>query len=174
LALVIAGCATAPRPATTPTEVPAELREQAAALFDAASHGDELRLKTLVDWTRWRTVSGLKECASDAQAAEVLSKIEGEPQPSPRFVDTAVQKVRAELAEVAEGTLPPQAQTAAPNATVAGWRSGPPRGAPPSLARLRALVADSLEGAREVTYTGSRRVTLVFVGVRFVGMVDAK
>jgi hypothetical protein len=170
---VIAGCATAPRPATTPTEAPAELREQAAALFDAAAHGDELRLKTLVDWTRWRTVAGLKECASETQAAEVLSKIEAEPQPSPRFVDTAVQKVRAELAEVAAGTLPPQAQAAAPNATVAGWKSGPTPRTSPSLARLHTLVADSLDGAREVTYAGSRRVTLVFVGSRFVGMVDA-
>jgi hypothetical protein len=175
LALGVAGCATA-RPAATASEgqPPAELRERAAALFDAAAHGDLLRLKTLVDWGRWRTVQARAVCSSDQQAAELLSRLEAEPQPSPRFVDDAVGKVRTELAEVTAGTLPPEPQPGMMNATLAGWRRGPEEGAPPSLARLQSLAADSLEGAAELTYRGARRVTLVFVGGLYVGMVEAR
>jgi len=171
--VAIAGCATAPRPAG---EAPpaAELQERAAALFDAAAHGDELRLKTLVDWPRWRTFDGLQRAGSDAQAAEVLSRIEAEPRATATFVDGAVTGVRARLAEVTAGTLPPRLRTGVMNATVAAWRRGPAEGTPPSLARLQTLVAESLAGAREVTYDGSKRVTLVFSGTLLVGVVDAR
>lgn len=60
------------------------------------------------------------------------------------------------------------------NATLARWRRGPGQGTSPSLARLQTLAAESLEGARELTYDGGRRVTLVFVGNLLVGVVDAR
>jgi hypothetical protein len=172
LALVVAGCATAPR-AAGDAPPPPELQERAAALFDAAAHGDELRLKTMVDWARWRTVGGLQAASDDARAAEVLSRLEAEPRPTAQFVEAAVPGVRARLAEVAAGTLPPRPRTGIMNATVAAWRRGPSEGTPPSLARLQTLVAESLEGAREVTYEGGKRVTLVFVGNQLAGLVDA-
>lgn len=171
--VMVAGCATAPR-AAGDAPPPPELQERAAALFDAAAHGDELRLKTMVDWARWRTVGGLQGAGDEARAAEVLSRLEAEPRPTARFVDGAAAEVRARLAEVAAGTLPPRPRSGLMNATVAAWRRGPSEGASGSLARLQTLVAESLEGAREVTYEGGKRVTLVFVGTLLVGVVDAR
>jgi hypothetical protein len=173
---VVAGCATAAAPRAATVELSPALRERVAALFDAATHGDEPRLKTMVDWTRWRTVAGLARCDGDAAAAQLLSRIEAEPAPSPSFVDGAVHEVRARLADVASGPMPPQPRTGVMNATLAGWRRPPPPGdgTPPSLARLRTLVAESLEGTDDVTYEGARRVTLVFAGNLLVGVVDAR
>ena len=37
-----------------------QLEERAATVCDAAAHNDVLRLKTLVDWNRWRLFDGLK------------------------------------------------------------------------------------------------------------------
>ena len=172
LTLFVAGCATT-SPAGGGGAPPPELQERAASLFDAATHGDELRLKTMVDWGRWRMLAGL-DGAGEREAAELLSRIEVEPTPSARFVDGAVKSVRGKLADVAAGTLPPQARTHYMNATLAGWRREPTPGTPPSLARLQTLVADSLADAREVTYEGQRRVTLVFVGNRLAGVLDAR
>jgi hypothetical protein len=174
-ALGLSGCATTATPAPRAAPSPA-LQERAATLFDAATHGDEPRLKTMVDWTRWRTVAGLRRCRSDADAAEVLSRIEAEPEPSAGFVDGAAHEVRARLAEVASGSMPPRPRSGVMNATLAGWRRPPPPGdgTPPSLARLRTLVAESLEGTEDVTYEGARRVTLVFAGNLLVGVVDAR
>jgi hypothetical protein len=176
-ALLLAGCATAPgsRGATETAATVAALQERAAALFDAATHGDEPRLKAMVDWTRWRTIAGLRRCQSDADAAAVLSRIEAEPEPSAGFVDGAVHEVRARLAEVASGSMPPRARTGVMNATLAGWRR-PPRADARlrSLTRLRTLVAESLEGTADVTYDGGRRVTLVFAGNLLAGVVDAQ
>lgn len=177
IAEVASGCAAArPQPATVGQgrETHDALQEQAATLFDAAAHGDELRLKGLVDWTRWRTFAGLGRCSDDAQAAELLSRIEAEPQPSSRFVDAAAHDVRGRLAAVTGGPMPPRPRPGVMNATLAALRGGPPAGAGPSLARLRTLVAESLDGAREVTYDGARRVTLVFVSGLLVGLLDAR
>jgi hypothetical protein len=171
-----ASCATAPAPATpSPTAPrPVELQERAAALFDAAAHGDELRLKTLVDWTRWRLVEGLAEAADDAAAAQLLSRVEAEPQPSAATMDAAARALVARLARAGAGPMPPRAQPGTMNATLARWRRGPSADAAPSLARLQTLVAEALDEAREVTYEGARRVTLVFVGDRLVGIVEAR
>jgi hypothetical protein len=176
LALVLlAGCAATGTPAAKPVAAAQDpLQERAAELFDAATHGDELRLKTLVDWARWRTVDGLVRSDGEARAAEVLSRMEAEPAPTARFVDDAVRDVRARLAEVAAGTLPPRPRSGVMNATLAAWRRGPAAGAPPSLARLQTLAAEALDGGREVTYDGARRVTLVFVGSMLAGVLEAR
>lgn len=176
LALVLVASCAASNAATAPTRARTArepLQEKAAALFDAAVHGDALRLKTLVDWSRWRTFAGLQQSTTDDAAAAVLSRVETEPQPSAKLVDDGAKQLMATLAAVASGPLPPQPCAGVMNATLAAWRRGAPAGAPPSLARLRALVADSLEDAREVTYEGTRRVTLVFVGELLVGVLAA-
>lgn len=173
--LLVAGCAARQRP-TTPAAgqgVREPLQERAAALFDAAVHGDELKLRALVDWARWRAFDGLARARGDGDAAEVLSRLEAEPQPSPELVGRAAHQLRELLAAVAAGPTPPQPCAGLMNARLAAWRRGPAPGAPPSLKRLEALVADSLDGAREVTLQGSRRVTLVFAGELLVGVLDA-
>ncbi len=173
LGCVAAGCATS-RPPAAAAPAPAGLQERAAALFDAAAHGDELRLKTLVDWSRFRTIDGVLHSDSDDAAAALLSRIEAEPAPSARFVDVAARDLHARLAAVAEGPMPPRPVAGVMNARLAALEHGAPDGAPPSLARLHALAADSLDGARELTYEGARRVTLVFVADMLVGVLDAR
>ena len=177
LALVLGcGCAARQKASAATAAVGARdaLQERAAALFDAAVHGDELRLRTLVDWARWRTFDGLAHSRGNEDAAAVLSRLEAEPQPSAAFVDGAAHALRTRLAEVAAGPTPPQACAGVMNAELAAWRRGPAAGAPPSLARLQALVADALDGAREVTMQGSRRVTLVFGGDLLIGVLEAR
>ena len=75
---------------------------------------------------------------------------------------------------VADGPMPPRLQPGMMNARLAGYKRGPAQGAPPALARLQTLVAEALGGAREVTYEGARRVTLVFVGDRLAGVLEAR
>ncbi len=171
-----AGCAGAPRPAPKAAEAPPELVERAAVVFDAAAHNDVLRLKTLVDWNRWRLVDGLKgvDKGDDAAAERVLSQVEAHPEPSSALVEAGARQIRALLGPVAEGPMPPRLQPGMMNATLAGWKRGPDAGASPALARLRTLVAEALDGAREVTYEGARRVTLVFVGDRLAGVLEAR
>jgi len=172
---LLVGCATtAPRGTAAAPGAPDPLHERAAALFDAAAHGDELQLKTMVDWARWRTLAGLQHSGGDAQAAEVLSRIEAEPTPGARFVDDAAREACAQLAAVTVGTLPPRPRPGVMNATLAAWRRGPTEGTPPSLARLQTLAAESLESAREVTFDGARRVTLVFVGNMLAAVLEAR
>ena len=44
----------------------------------------------------------------------------------------------------------------------------------PALPRLWELTAEALAGADEVTYAGAGRVTLLFVGDRLAGVLDAR
>jgi hypothetical protein len=167
------GCASAPRPVTTAAP-PSELAERAATVFDAAAHDDVLRLKTLVDWNRWRLFDGLKSARDDAAAERVLSQVEAHPEPSSALVEAGARQIKELLGPVADGPMPPRLQPGMMNATLAGWKRGPRAGAPPALARLQTLVAEALDGAREVTYEGARRVTLVFVGDRLAGVLEAR
>jgi hypothetical protein len=174
LGLAAVGCATTPPPpAASPPTVAPELRERAAALFEAAGHHDVLRLKTLVDWSRFRLVEGLAHAGSDEAAAVVLSRLEAEPEPSARLVEAGARALEGLLAPITTGPTPPQLQAGTMNATLAAWRRGPQPGAPAALARLTTLVSEALDGAREVTYAGSRRVTFVFVGDRLAGVLEA-
>lgn len=174
---LLAGCATsapAPAPTVAAAGAPsAALQERAAALFDAAAHGDELRLKAMVDWTRWRTVDGGARVTSDGEAAALLSRIEAEPEPTAAFVDGAVHVVRERLARTASGPTPPKLRAGALNAAVAAMRRRPEPGTPPSLARLRTLAAESLDGTVELTYDGGAHETLLFAGNLLAGIVDA-
>jgi len=171
--LGLCGCATTQTQAPAPTVAP-ELRERAAALFDAAAHGDVLRIKMLVDWSRWRLVDGLEHAGSDEGAARVLSQLEAQPAPSAALIDRAAQQLKTQLVALTGGPTPPELLGGTMNATLASWRRGPGEGTPPALARLETLVSEALDGAREVTYAGGRRVTLVFVGDRLAGVVEAQ
>ncbi|HEX8952508.1 MAG TPA: hypothetical protein VF997_22720 [Polyangia bacterium] len=175
-----AGCAasssTGARGATAGAAAVAPSRqEQAAALFDAAVHRDKLRLKLLVDWPRYRLAWAWARAAGDhAEATTGLSQIEAEPSPSEAYVEMAVGELQARLATVAAGPQPPHAEPGVANAQLAELKRGAPQTKYPALPRLWELTAEALAGADEVTYAGARRVTLLFVGDRLAGVLDAR
>ena len=93
--------------ATTPAAIAGKVsrQEQAATLFDAALHRDRLRLKLLVDWSRYRlTWAWARAMADHAEATTGLSQVEAEPSPSEAYVEMAVGELQARLAAVAGGT----------------------------------------------------------------------
>jgi hypothetical protein len=150
-------------------------QEQAATLFDAALHRDRLRLKLLVDWSRYRlTWAWARAKADHAEATTGLSQVEAEPSPSEAYVEMAVGELQARLAAVAGGTQPPRAETGVANAQLAELRGAAPMSKYPALPRLWSLTQDALAGADEVTYEGVGRVTLLFVGDRLAGVLDAR
>ncbi len=172
------GCAAAkPRPvaAETTTQHPVPRQEQAAALFEAALHHDKLQLKLLVDWPRYRLAwAWARSVADHAEATTGLSQVEAEPSPSEAYVDMAVGELQARLAAVASGPEPPQAEPGVANALLAELRHGPPLTKYPALPRLWQLTAEALAGADEVTFAGAERITLLFVGDRLAGVLDAR
>jgi hypothetical protein len=174
----MAGCATAggakARPKAT-AQASAGRQEQAAALFEAALHRDRLRLKLLVDWPRYRLAWAWARAAADhAEATTGLSQIEAEPTPSQAYVDMAVGELQQRLAAVAAGPQPPQAEPGVANAQLAELHHEAPMSKYPALPRLWQLAAEALSSADEVTYAGSKRVTLLFVGDRLAGILDAR
>ncbi len=150
-------------------------QEQAAALFDAATHHDRLRLKLLVDWPRYRLAWAWARAAVDhAESTTGLSQIEAEPSPSEAWVEMAAGELETRLAAVAAGPQPPQAQPGVANARLAELKRGAPQTKYPALPRLWELTAEALADADEVTYAGGQRVTLLFVGDRLAGVLDAR
>ncbi len=177
-AATLGGCAAAkPAPSATAATASAPahdpMAERGATLFDAAVHGDRLRLKTLVDWNRWRSFEAWAGARSESDARQALSQLEAQPQPGEAYVDAAVDRLQARLAQAASGPLPPREAPGASNASLAQLRAGPAPGTSPSLARLTTLVAESLADAHEVTFDGARRVTLVFVDGELAALLEA-
>ncbi|HXU71951.1 MAG TPA: hypothetical protein VN947_21605 [Polyangia bacterium] len=175
--LLVAGCA-ASKPKTvaaTSTPAYASRQEQAAVLFDAASHGDRLRLKLLVDWSRYRlTWAWARAMADHAEATTGLSQVEAEPSPSAAYMDMAVGELQSKLAAVASGPQPPHPEPGVANALLAELRGQPPLSKYPALPRLWMLTQDALDGADEITFRGVGSVTLLFVGDRLAGVLDAR
>lgn len=175
--LVVAGaCATQPaRTSTTSAVAHRSRQEQAAALFEAAVHRDKPRLELMVDWTRYRlTWAWSRALADHAESTTGLSQVEAEPSPSQAYVEMAVGELMQRLAAVADGPQPPHAEAGVANAQLAQLRQGAPLTKYPALPRLWELTQDALAGADEVTYAGGKRVTLVFVGDRLAGVLDAR
>jgi len=174
LALVAAGCAST-KPSVRAADARPSRQEQVAALFDAATHHDKLRLKLLVDWSRYRLAWAWSRAAADhAEATTGLSQIEAEPSPSEAWIDMAVGELQARLAAVASGPQPPHAEPGVANAKLAELKSGAPQTKYPALPRLWELAAEALSGVDEVTYAGAGRVTLLFAGDRLAGVLDAR
>jgi hypothetical protein len=175
--MLVAGCA-ASKPKTvaaTSTSAHASRQEQAAVLFDAASHGDKLRLKLLVDWSRYRlTWAWARAVVDHAEATTGLSQVEAEPSPSAAYMDMAVGELQSKLAAVASGPQPPQAEPGVANALLSELRGQPPLSKYPALPRLWTLTQDALDGADEITFKGVGSVTLLFVGDRLAGVLDAR
>ncbi len=179
LAIVLAAsCATTTTKATPSSAAPkahASRQEQAAALFDAATHQDKRRLELLVDWTRYRlTWAWARAVADHAEATTGLSQVEAEPSPSEAYVQMAAGELMQRLAAVAAGPQPPHAEPGVANAQLAELRGPPPQTKYPALPRLWELTQDALAGADEVTFAGTGRITLVFVGDRLAGVLDAR
>ena len=182
--VTLAGCALGPgcassgkhAVATTAAASAAPSRqEQVATLFDAATHRDKRRLQLLVDWPRYRLAWAWARAAADhAEATTGLSQVEAEPEPSEAWIEMAVGELQARLAGVAAGPEPPQAQPGVANALFAELKRGAPLTKYPALPRLWELTAEALAGADEVTYAGATRVTLLFVGDRLAGVLDAR
>ncbi|MGZ3408332.1 MAG: hypothetical protein ACXVAN_17905 [Polyangia bacterium] len=175
--VLVAGCATGGgRAASSTHAAKASRQEQAAALFDAATHRDKLRLKLLVDWSRYRlTWAWARATADHAEATTGLSQVEAEPSPSEAYVEMAAGELQQKLAAVAAGTQPPHAEPGVANAQLAELRRGtPPMSKYPALPRLWELTRDALDGADEITFSGAQRVTLLFVGERLAGVLDAR
>jgi hypothetical protein len=173
--MLVSGCATTSRATATKASPKVSRQEQAATLFDAALHRDRLRLKLLVDWSRYRlTWAWARAKADHAEATTGLSQVEAEPSPSEAYVEMAVGELQARLAAVAGGTQPPRAETGVANAQLAELRGTAPMSKYPALPRLWSLTQDALAGADEVTYDGVGRVTLLFVGDRLAGVLDAR
>jgi hypothetical protein len=171
-----AGCATTSQPKAGSAAPKAKSRqEQAASLFDAATHRDRLRLKLLVDWPRYRLAWAWSRAAADhAESTTGLSQVEAEPSPSEAYVEMAVGELQERLAAVASGPQPPHPEPGVANARLAELRRGAPQTKYPALPRLWALTSEALEGADEITYAGTTRVTLLFVGDRLAGVLDAR
>ena len=173
-ALFAAGCASTAPSVRSSAARPAR-QEQAAALFDAATHRDKLRLKLLVDWSRYRLAWAWSRAAADhAEATTGLSQIEAEPSPSEAWIELAAGELQARLAQVASGPQPPHAEAGVANAQLAELKRGAPQTKYPALPRLWELTAEALSGADEVTYAGAGRVTLLFAGDRLAGVLDAR
>jgi hypothetical protein len=174
--LCASGCAT--QRASSPAagaHAKVSRQEQVAALFEAATHHDKTRLTLLVDWTRYRLTWVWARAAADhAEATTGLSQVEADPTPPETFVDMAANDLMRKLTAVADGPQPPHAEPGVANAQLALLRSGPPQTKYPALPRLWELTKDALDGADEVTYAGAKRVTLVFVGDRLAGVLDAR
>jgi hypothetical protein len=171
--LALAGCAHTRAPAKTSTENqpnPA-LVEKGAALFDAATHDDRLRLKTLVDWPRWRTVAAWQSAHDAASADRAIATLEADAQPGDAFVDGETQKLAARLTSVAAGTMPPQPMMS-PSDELQRLRHGAQGTMSPSEARLATYAREAVEGADDITYRGSGRVTLAFVAGQLVGVFE--
>ena len=172
----VGGCA-ATKPAVAPSgkSVESSRQEQAATLFDAATHRDKVRLKLLVDWPRYRLAWAWARAVADhAEATTGLSQIEAEPDPSEAWIDMATGELQTRLAAVASGPQPPHAEPGVENAQLATLRKGPPQTKYPALPRRWELAAEALSGADQVTYAGTKRVTLLFVGDRLAGVLDAR
>jgi hypothetical protein len=174
LALVAAGCAST-KPSVRAADARPSRQEQVAALFDAATHHDKLRLKLLVDWSRYRLAWAWSRAAADhAEATTGLSQIEADPSPSEAWIDMAEGELQARLAQVASGPQPPHEEAGVANAKLAELKGGPPQTKYPALPRLWELAAEALSGVDEVTYAGAGRVTLLFAGDRLAGVLDAR
>ena len=172
-----AGCATTAGSHRAPSSATANVsrQEQAATLFDAATHHDKLRLKLLVDWPRYRLAWAWARAAADhAEATTGLSQVEAEPAPSEAWIEMAVGELQTRLAGVASGPQPPHAEPGVANARLAELKRGAPETKYPALPRLWELTAEALAGADEVTYAGATRLTLLFVGDRLAGVLDAR
>jgi hypothetical protein len=177
LLVLVAGCATGGggRAASSATKAKGSRQEQAAALFDAATHRDKLRLKLLVDWPRYRLAWAWARAAADhAEATTGLSQIEAESSPSEAYVEMAAGELEARLSAVAAGPQPPHAEAGVANAQLAELKRGAPQTKYPALPRLWELAAEALAGADEITFAGAKRVTLLFVGDRLAGVLDAR
>ena len=174
--VLVAGCAASkPVTATAATAKESSRQEQVATLFDAATHRDKKRLELLVDWPRYRLAWAWARALGDhAEATTGLSQIEAEPEPSEAWIDMAVGELQAKLAAVASGPQPPHAEPGVENAQLATLKKGAPQTKYPALPRLWELAAEALSGADQVTYTGTKRVTLLFVGDRLAGVLDAR
>ena len=176
MALAAVACA-ATKPAVAPAakSVGSSRQEQVATLFDVATHRDKLRLKLLVDWPRYRLAwAWTRALADHAEATTGLSQIEAEPEPSEAWIDMATGELQARLAAVAAGPQPPHAEPGVENAQLAALKQGAPQTKYPALPRLWELAAEALGGADQVTYVGTKRVTLLFVGDRLAGVLDAR
>jgi len=176
--VAVAGCASqraSSSGATAGARAKVSRQEQAAALFEAATHGDKARLTLLVDWTRYRlTWAWSRAVADHAEATTGLSQVEAEPTPSQAYVEMAANDLMQKLSAVASGPQPPRAEPGVANARLGELRGGAPLTKYPALPRLWELTRDALDGADEVTYAGASRITLVFVGDRLAGVLDAR
>ncbi len=187
MALLLAGgCASSPGKHAGPTtsahasdravrSAANRLQEQAAAIFDAAVHDDKARLKLAVDWSRYRTLAAwLRAHADHEQSTGELSLLEAEPDASESYVNHAVGELQAQLADAAKGPTPPQPRPGVTNALFGELKRGAPQTKYPALPRLWELTTDAIGSADEVTYEGARRVTLLFIGDRLVGVLEAR
>ena len=144
----------------------------------AVRRGDasrSLRLKLLVDWQRYRlTWAWARALADHAEATTGLSQVEAEPSPSEAYVEMAAGRARSRGSR-----LSPPGRSRRMRSRVwptRGWPSCagvPPPTKYPALPRLWELTAEALAGADEVTYAGASRLTLLFVGERLAGVVEA-
>jgi hypothetical protein len=151
------------------------LQEQAAAVFDVAVHDDKPRLKLMVDWARYRMLAAWLRAHADHEASTgELSLLEAEPDASESYVNHAVGELQAQLADAAKGPTPPQLEPGVSNALFGELKRGAPQTKYPALPRLWELTADAIGGADEVTYAGARRLTLLFIADRLVGVLEAR
>jgi hypothetical protein len=172
LGLLIAGCAhdkPTPAPVTT-ASAPDPLQERGAALFDAAMHDDRARLKTLVDWQRYRVVVAAFKSRDEMAAARALAEIDSDPQPTEQYVEGQVVLVANHLSTFASGTLPPQISQIMDYAAEGNWPA--PERLSPSRARLVRLAIAALFGAREVIYDNA--IALDFIKGQLVYTHPAK
>ena len=153
----------------------ASRQEQAAALFDAATHHDKLRLKLLVDWSRYRLAWAWARAAADhAEATTGLSQIEAEPSPSEAWVDDGGRRAAGAAGAGGERAAAAAGGGGRGERAAGGAQARGAETKYPALPRLWELTAEALAGADEVTYAGAGRVTLLFVGDRLAGVLDAR
>ncbi len=158
----------------------AAFKQIARAFLDALYTGSD-DTRTRIDWPRWRLMQLMQGTAGvdTATREQLLQRGFVELGKGNFGVDAEERAVRG-LRSLVEILLPRgwRFVDGYDNPMLAALRGGPVAGAPPTkypaLPRLWELTQDALAGADEVTYAGAKRVTLLFVGDRLAGVLDAR
>lgn len=173
LLVVLAGCATTRVTSESPSPpqvAPSEQERLITTLFNAAAHEDWSRLKSLIDWGRYRRVqtwdmTRMEPVVCFIVVPQLLEDIKSTP--AAGRLELSLADLRRRLGFVAPGGVPP---TAEPSHILDELHQVRSEQTCPTAVDLAAEV---LQGAQEVTYRGrdGSTLTLLLVGNQLAGLI---